>query len=74
MTSTQIVQFSPPPPPLIHLRAKFFHIFDFRRTISNEPPAPPYPNGNQSFKRKHRLRMTITCYQKSNDRVIHDPQ
>ena len=62
MTSMKIVQFSRPPPPLVHLRPKFFHPLDVGRPISNETP-PVSPNENQSIKRKHNTRMTIICYQ-----------
>ena len=34
----KIVQFSKPPTTLVHLRLKFFHLFDLGRPISNEPP------------------------------------
>ena len=59
MTSMKIVQFSRPPPPLVQLRAKFFHPLDLARPISNEPTPPPpsCPNDNQSVKRKHNPRI-----------------
>ena len=41
MTSMKIVQFSILPPPLVHLRPKFFHPLDLGRPISNEPPPHP---------------------------------
>ena len=62
MTSMKIVQFSRPPTALVQLRPKFFHPLDLGRLISNETP-PPFPNDNQSIKRKHNPRMTIICYQ-----------
>ena len=45
MTSMKIVQFSrPPPPPLAHLRPKFFHPLNLGSPISNEPPLSPNEN------------------------------
>ena len=39
MASTKFAQFSRPPP-LVHLRPKFFHPLDLGRPISNESPSP----------------------------------
>ena len=44
---------------LVQLRPKFFHHYDLRCPISNEPPSL---NDKQSFKGKHNSRMTIICY------------
>ena len=39
------------------------------------PPLSPFsPNDNQSIKRKHDPRMTIICYQQSNQRINHHLQ
>ena len=46
--------------PLVHLRPKFFHPLVLGGPISNKTP---FPNDNQSTKRKHNPRMTIICYQ-----------
>ena len=51
MTSMKIVQFSRPLTSLVHLRSTFLHPLDLGRPISNEP-SPPFPNDNQSVKRK----------------------
>ena len=51
MTSMKIVQFSRPLTSLVHLRPTFLHPLDLGRPISNEP-SPPFPNDNQSVKRK----------------------
>ena len=51
MTSIKIVQLSGPPSPLVHLRLKFFHPLDLGGPISNKP-SPPFPNDNQSIKKK----------------------
>ena len=58
MTSMKIVNISRAPALFVHLRAKFFHPFDLRHPISNEP-APPSPNDKQLIKRKYKPRMTI---------------
>ena len=60
MTYMKIVQFSIPPIPLANLRPKFFHPLDLGHPITNE--TPHFPNDNQSIKRKHNPRMTVTCY------------
>ena len=62
MTSTKIVQFSRPPSPFVQLRPKFFHPLELGRPISKDAPSP-FPNDNQSIKRKHNPWMTIICYQ-----------
>ena len=59
MTSMEIVQFSRPPTPLVQLRPNFFHPLDLGRPIPNDPPPPPFPNDNQSIKRKHNPKMII---------------
>ena len=48
---------------LVYLRPNTFHPLDLERPISNELP---FPNDNQSFKRKHDPRMSIICYQESS--------
>ena len=47
--------------PLVQLRPKFFVPLDLGRPISND--LPPFPNDNQSVKKKHNPRITITWYQ-----------
>ena len=46
---------------LVQLRPKFFVPLDLGRPISND--LPPFPNDNQSVKKKHNPRITITWYQ-----------
>ena len=63
LTSIKIVQFSRPPT-LLSIMSKILHPLELGNPISNEPSPPsPYPNDNQSTKRKHNLRMTVICYQ-----------
>ena len=45
------------PTSLVQLCPKFLHFLDLEHPISNKPPSP---NNNQSIKRKHNPRMTIT--------------
>ena len=57
ITSMKIVEFSGPPPPIVHLRPKFFHLLEFSRPnlvehfifVLHPPPPSPPPSKYTSY-------------------------
>ena len=50
MTSIKITRIFKPP---VHLRPKFFHPLDIGRSVSNEPPSPPFERTKSKQKPCH---------------------